>query len=260
MSVKTNQNVLLVSCSKIFRNIYRSLISTISSLFWIILGFFIVLITSIKDIVSYFKNGQYKKYYENGNICSNLNYKNGNLHGNCIWYFENGNKFKEEEYENGIPHGKVIGYHENGEIGKVGHHKDGKNVGEFIYYNDKGEIISKCIFKSGEPWEGKFLYWYDLGNGIEFDKLKEEIVYKNGLPNGEWVEYYEDGQISHKGTYKNGERDGTLIRFYENDQKSIEGNFINGIENGIWKYYSEDGKLWKEESYKDGELIDTKQY
>ncbi|MBL0073886.1 MAG: hypothetical protein IPP34_19620 [Bacteroidetes bacterium] len=57
---------------------------------------------------------------------------------------------------------------------------------------------------------------------------------KNGLREGEWVWYYENGNIS----------------------SSV--NFINDKKEGLQNMWSETGEKTKEEFYKNGELIEEK--
>ena len=88
-----------------------------------------------------------------------------------------------------------------------------------------------------------------LGNLVERDVLyyekftnvpfngkvtgKEQWSFKNGVEDGTWVDYYENGQLMYKGTYTNVK--------YE----------------GAWVGYNEDGTVWERFSgtFKDGVKI-----
>ncbi|MDE6055354.1 MAG: hypothetical protein K2G55_16715, partial [Lachnospiraceae bacterium] len=50
-------------------------------------------------------------------------------------------------------------------------------------------------------------------------------LYDNGLENGHWTDYHENGQIA------------------------AEGDYINGKEAGKWSYYDKNGNLEEEEDF-----------
>lgn len=82
----------------------------------------------------------------------------------------------------------------------------------------------------------------------------KQATYKNGIPHGPFVWYWENGQLWTKGNYTDGEIDGPWIQYWSNGQLMTKGNFINGVPDGPWLVYSSDGVLDTEESgtYKDG--------
>ena len=57
------------------------------------------------------KNGIYTESYKSGNLYSNLNYKDGELDGKCIWYYDENERVKcEGNYKDGEEDGKWIWY------------------------------------------------------------------------------------------------------------------------------------------------------
>ena len=42
-----------------------------------------------------------RTFYDNGQIKSEINYKDGGLDGKWIWYYDNGQISSEENYKNG---------------------------------------------------------------------------------------------------------------------------------------------------------------
>ena len=64
--------------------------------------------------------------------------------------------------------------------------------------------------------------------GIEQGKLIK------GKREGEWIKYFENGQLQHKQNYKDGKRDGEQLEYYENGQLKYldiykDGKFIETI-------------------------------
>ena len=98
---------------------------------------------------------------------------------------------------------------------------------------------------SDKPFTGKV-----IGNLIK-GKIKD------GKPEGEWLYYYENGQLRSKENYKDGKGDGELLRYYKNGQLTWKGNYKDGKEDGEWLEYYKSGQLKIKRNYKDGKLIET---
>ena len=47
---------------------------------------------------------------------------------------------------------------------------------------------------------------------------KEQGKISKGKREGEWIKYFEDGQLKLKGNYKDGKEDGESLWYYENGQ------------------------------------------
>ena len=111
---------------------------------------------------------------------------------------------------------------------------------------------------------------YDLveREGIFYEKVNDvpftgkitggqQVSFKNGLADGAWVTYYENGQLFFKGSYKNGKKEGAWVRYYDNGQLFYKGNFKNGKKEGAWVRNHSDGTLSKTltGTFKDGVKI-----
>ncbi len=57
---------------------------------------------------------------------------------------------------------------------------------------------------------------------------QSKLSFKGGKPQGEWVGYYKNGQLSYKENYANGKRHGEEVSYYENGQLEFKGNYVNG--------------------------------
>ena len=80
---------------------------------------------------------------------------------------------------------------------------------------------------------------------------------KNGIWDGEIVEYYENGQLSRKTNYKDGKKEGESLWYYANGQLWIKSNFKDGKPEGEHLEYDKNGKLKITEIYKDNKIIET---
>lgn len=74
------------------------------------------------------------------------------------------------------------------------------------------------------------------------ERLKEEIFYSNG-------------QLDYVGHYKNGKEDGDWIYYWENGNLKSKEFYIRGMEHGVMYDYNEKGEPIKKYEYKKGDLI-----
>ncbi|WP_415370845.1 toxin-antitoxin system YwqK family antitoxin [Patiriisocius sp. Uisw_047] len=135
------------------------------------------------------RTGEWKYYYENGQLESILKYENGFLKGEMKYYYENGQLSLIGKWENGQPIGEWKSYHENGQLYNIGKNENGKKTGEWKFYHENGQL-------------------HNIGK------------YENGKKTGEWKFYHKNGQLHNIGKYENGERTGEWKYYDEN------GNFI----------------------------------
>jgi len=83
----------------------------------------------------------------------------------------------------------------------------------------------------------------------------EQGTFKNGVKEGAWVEYFENGQLRFKQNYKNGMLEGAFISYYKNGQLFAKGNHKNSKREGAWVYYHENGQLEHKGNLKNGKKI-----
>ena len=114
--------------------------------------------------------GEYKTYYENGQIKSKCNYIDSELCGEYIVYYENGHIYIKCNYI------------------------DDKKCGEYTYYYDCGQIKKKCNYVDGLLCSECIDYYT---NG----QIRMKCNYVNGLLCGECIDYYTNGQIKMKCNY-----------------------------------------------------------
>ena len=70
--------------------------------------------------------------------------------------------------------------------------------------------------------------------------------------NGEWISWYENGQMEESGRKDNlHQKDGLWTFWYENGKMKSSGSYEYSKENGVWDYYNKDGTM-KRKTYKDG--------
>ena len=204
-------------------------------------------------------------YGTNGKVIQKGYYNNKQLA-----YIMEGNILKNL---NSIPNGKYIEYYKNGQIKIQGHTKEGKRDGEFKAFLKNGKSAGSVIYKDGKiikstlikamknnasfPPVDNINYKLDtthtLGK-VEFENGLLRIYFifnKNGLLDGNSIEYYEEGNIESIVPYKNNVIEGLVITYYENGNIKEEVNYKNDNMNGEAKSYDENGKLNGRTIFKD---------
>ena len=71
------------------------------------------------------------------------------------------------------------------------------------------------------------------------DRQIENTDCKDGISDGKFIYYYENGQKSSEGNYKDGKAVGLWTYWYENGEKEIEGSYKDGVPTGIWTFWKD---------------------
>lgn len=198
--------------------------------------------------------------------------KSGKKQGQWIKYYDNGNKLYEGVFRDDRPVGEFIRYYDNGKIksrqtfgektatelyktdGKLfakGVYIGTKKDGEWLYYSSKGEPFFKENYKNGVRTGVSYLY---DNEGTVF----ESIEWQDGKMNGKHTRYFPNGQVQLEIEYQNNLRDGASISYFDNGKKESEGVFENDKKNGIWTYYKNDGAVDFTAEYRNGENVNQK--
>jgi antitoxin component YwqK of YwqJK toxin-antitoxin module len=110
------------------------------------------------------------------------------------------------------------------------------------------------MYQNGKPFKGICFIRDNQGNPVS------KTTYDRGLPNGEQINWYPNGNIMEVVNYVDFYRDGYAKFYYENGFIKKEGNYIHCVEDGKWIYYYPDGTIEHIEFWKDGQEAGTWQY
>ncbi len=80
--------------------------------------------------------------------------------------------------------------------------------------------------------------------------------YRDGVQDGEWTTWYENGVRSAIDHYRNGLQDGLHISWYANGVKALEGNYRAGKREGVWTRWDPTGITSKQETYRNDRKMD----
>jgi antitoxin component YwqK of YwqJK toxin-antitoxin module len=129
---------------------------------------------------------------------------------------------------------------------------------------------------TGAPFTGIVVDVYASGA----KQLRRSVV--EGLPEGLWMEWYENGVPRYMATWQGGRGEGVWTYFHAtgeirervlvtgdvydgpvegwhaNGQKAFEGHNRANQKDGRWRYWDEAGRMTKVDVYRDGTLLSTR--
>lgn len=123
----------------------------------------------------------------------------------------------------------------------------------------------------GRSSQGVYRY-YALGEtkpytGVLFanhpnGKLASWQEYVDGVGQGKWINYYDNGNIEEEGEYHQNRVEGYIKKYYRNGNLRAVGQYKDWrVMIGPWKYYNEDGTFKKTKDYGDkGSIAEVQAY
>jgi antitoxin component YwqK of YwqJK toxin-antitoxin module len=130
------------------------------------------------------KNGDFTRYFANGNVAETAFYKNDRLEGER----------------------KILT--QTGQTEIIEHYLDGKFQGEYKAYFLNGKLKQEGTYTNGEM-TGKWKGYYDTG------ELKEIVTFEHNLENGAFTEFHKNGNRKTEGIYNNGDFEQGELHIYD---------------------------------------------
>jgi antitoxin component YwqK of YwqJK toxin-antitoxin module len=167
-------------------------------------------------------DGYYKEYRDNGKIKYDLNYQNGQLHGQAKYYWDNEQCRTILNYENG----KILSQQYN--------------------WDKEGKIIDSITITNGN---GILKEYYPTRRILSTSEIK------NGIENGESIEYDKNGNLEFSFTYKDGIKNGMAIK--KDRGFTIKYSYKEDKEDGGIFIYDSLNNLVSIDKVSNGILVDT---
>lgn len=106
--------------------------------------------------------------------------------------------------------------------------------------------------------EGDWVEYYANGN------KRREGRYKDGKKEGKWILYHSNGNKQSEATFCNGLFEGWYVAYHKNGNTFREGDYgphegksYDGRKEGVWRDYAEDGKTVRQQvTYKHGKIVE----
>lgn len=191
-----------------------------------------------------------------GQLQSLTSFNMGVADGTWEYYYANGNMAWKNSFTNGVKSGRWTWYFENGNPKKVETYANNLKDGEYItYYEGKDSTFrkSEIHYKQG-MLDGSYKLFYDNG------QVKAEINYKENKEDGESLMYYETGQLAVQQKYKMGVPEGEWREWHDNGQERMVGSFVKGKKEGEHKEYYKEGQVKRIAIYKTDRMISLEEY
>jgi antitoxin component YwqK of YwqJK toxin-antitoxin module len=196
------------------------------------------------------KQGHWIKKYPGGRIQYEAYFKDNHPAGELKRYSENGNI---KSVMNFSPDGReavATFYYPDGRIASKGKYINQQREGEWQFFaQDSSYLISEDTYVKNRR-NGPSLKYYPDG------KIAEEVNFVNDLKNGEWIQYYQNGHKWIQSAYQNGRLNGKFEVWFENGTPEITGEYMNDSKEGTWLIYNNDGSLRYKIEYKNGYTTD----
>jgi antitoxin component YwqK of YwqJK toxin-antitoxin module len=84
--------------------------------------------------------------------------------------------------------------------------------------------------------------------------LYEKWVYKNGVKEGLWEQYFDSGVLKARGVYVKNKLHGLVAFFHSNGRAAMTGVYENDLRNGTFTHFHEDGRMRLTLRYIKGDL------
>ncbi len=195
------------------------------------------------------QQGDYSIFHKDGSLEEKGSMRDGKYDGERIQFGPSGKPSCIMRYLNGKLHGCLEDFHEDGTLQRCSPHKEGKKHGIEKSYNQSAQLISRtCYIEGSDSGDfGKF----EENNEPEVIEifhhngaLKERLTYLNGIANGAYEFFNEEGKNSERGNYKAGKKHGEVILYFPNEDKiQFKKSYTDGVLNGITTEYYISGKI-----------------
>lgn len=120
-----------------------------------------------------------------------------------------------------------------------------KPAGTWTSYFKNGHKATTITYVNGLR-EGHWTKWYDNG------RIQEEGDFHLNKLSGTWHSYFKDGRKATEMHYLDGLKDGAWTKWYDNGQVEESGTFHANKLTGRWLGYFKDGSPAQEHYYQDG--------
>jgi antitoxin component YwqK of YwqJK toxin-antitoxin module len=198
-----------------------------------------------------------RKYYNNGNLFSEVIINNGKRQGKKTYYYKNGFIKKIGNYIDDKLEGQYIEFYKN-DIYREYNYNNNKLNGIFKnfdyhkkiciisnYKNDKKEGIETILHFDGKITDivlGICNFTNNKLNGMKYSyhingKLKSKCNYINNLSEGEYSEYDEFSNLIRTIKYINGKKNGHT-KIYRKNKINLVMNYKNNVKEGeVFKFW-----------------------
>lgn len=158
--------------------------------------------------------------------------------------------FRDLEVTNSVSHSKgdsIYNFHVRLMKGN-----DASQDDKRYYWFHQGEVKSTVGNHAGSVLHGAFEKFDRKGN------LIEKGDFSNGLKDGSWMTWHDNGNVASMYSWNDGWRSGDFKEFNREGSLRIKGSYRNDKLHGTVYYYTPAGAVVREERYRYGQLMKEK--
>lgn len=175
-------------------------------------------------------------------------------------YFYESSKVKAIINHDVVEAGRSVAYfyHENGQVMSAGIYRNSKKDSIWVNYTPGGKLSTREEFKDDKLDGVTNVYFVNENLASQKPVVATKKIYKDGLLDGDYVEYFVTGKTKLRGKYVNNRQDGAWEEFHLNGKRAITYRYDDGKKHGYQIAYDEAGKRLGEVFYYNGHLVEGK--
>ena len=189
--------------------------------------------------------GKYIEYYKNGKIKVQGNYKEGRRDGEFKTFLKNGKSAGSIFYKDGkiLKSTLVNSMKDNASFSLVTDINYNSNSHEIVTDEFPNQLLKQYfIFNKNGLLDGESREYYEEGD------IKSIFPFKNNIPDGVFISYYQNGNIGQNSFLLNGKLVTEVFEYYPNGNMKTKAHYIDGKLNGELIIYYENGNI-KEKTF-----------
>ncbi len=202
---------------------------------------------------------------------SSVEFEDGEMNG--VWAIIDAEQHVVSQIQltHGVRNGQATWFYPNGQIMVQADYADGVLSGAFVEKSHDGKVIREDFYVKGQRAEVEKEYYAkkSLKSETHFLTASQRPVnrddwdtvtlatYTNGgekIKHGTYQLYFENGQLSQRGSFDNGIATGTFESWHANGERAIVGSYENGKQHGKWSWWHDNGMRKSTATYVDGEV------
>jgi len=125
----------------------------------------------------------------------------------------------------------------------------GQKVNLSLYYDKEKTIPKETYEVIDSALNGQYVQYYRDG------QIKVKGYYQNNVPAGIWEYFYGNGHTKMRGELRKNKNFGMWEYYYENGSKSMEGSIFGGKRQGNWNFYYSEGLRKSHGEFVDSEKV-----
>ena len=194
------------------------------------------------------KQGYWEAVDSNGKLVYSGYFKDDRPVGEMKRYFPTGGVRVIMNYDTSGTKVRAQFFNQSGNLVAQGNYINMQRDSVWLYYSNYAGTLSHRVEYASGKHAGKEQSFYPDGS------VAEETIWKDGLKEGSWMQYFKNGQLKSTAAYIGDKLEGAFMAFYPDGKKEIEGAYRNDAPDGEWKRYDDKGTLVSTIKYTNGQI------